>query len=66
MSVSTASEVSVSKRLEALKAKHRALSQQVDDAQKRLSTSDYYLNQLKKQKLFVKEKLADEERRVAG
>ncbi len=60
MPVSTVSEVPVNPRLEALKARHRALSQKVDEAQKDLSTTDLYLNHLKKEKLMVKEKLSDE------
>ncbi|MBI1300091.1 MAG: DUF465 domain-containing protein [Alphaproteobacteria bacterium] len=53
-------------RIEALRKKHRELSQQVEDARKQLSTTDYYLNQLKKQKLIVKEKLLFEESRAAN
>lgn len=53
-------------RIKALRAKHRELSQRVDDARKQLSTTDFYLNQLKKQKLIVKEKLHFEESRAAN
>ncbi len=51
-------------RIGALRAKHTALSQKVEQEQKDLSSSDYYLNQLKKQKLLIKEELLDEEKRA--
>ncbi len=59
------SELPVNARLEALKAKHNALSKKVEDAQKDLSTTDFYLSQLKKEKLVIKEKLEDEAVRSA-
>ena len=65
MSVSV-SEVSVNTRIEALRAKHRGLSQEIEQAHNNLSTTDYYLSQLKKQKLIVKEKLESEEKRIAS
>ena len=43
--------------VQALVAKHAALSEKLELARKDLSTTDYYLNQLKKQKLVVKEKI---------
>ena len=55
-----------SPRLKALRDKHRELSQQVDDARKQLSTTDFYLNQLKKKKLIIKEQLHFEEGRAAN
>ncbi|PCJ97496.1 MAG: DUF465 domain-containing protein [Zetaproteobacteria bacterium] len=60
------SEVSVNSRIEALRAKHHALSKEVDDAYKNLSTTDFQLSQLKKQKLVVKENIENEEKRRAG
>ena len=62
----TVSEVPVNARVEALKVKHAALSKKVEDAQKGLSTTDLYLNQLKKEKLVVKEKLISEEGRASA
>lgn len=43
--------------VEALMAKHARLSERIEAAQRDLSTTDFYLNQLKKQKLLVKEKI---------
>lgn len=65
MSVSV-SEVSVNPRIEALRAKHKGLSQKVEQAHNNLLTTDYYLSQLKKQKLIVKEKLESEEKRMVS
>lgn len=56
MPVTAESPVNYS-RLKALREKHEALSQQIEDAQRSLSTRDFFLSQLKKQKLVVKEKL---------
>lgn len=56
--------VFINERVNALKEKHANLSVRVDNAQKDKSTTDYYLNQLKKQKLFLKEKLFREMARV--
>ena len=44
-------------RIKALQDKHAAISHQVKEAQISLSTTDYYLNQLKKQKLLLKEEI---------
>lgn len=44
-------------RLKALRDKHEALSRQIEEAQRSLSTKDFFISQLKKQKLRVKEKL---------
>lgn len=66
MSLATVSEVSVNPRIKALKEKHTALSQEIEEAQKNLSTTDFYLSQLKKQKLMVKEKIVAEEREAIG
>jgi hypothetical protein len=46
-----------SKRLEALKAKHAAISERLDTAMKRPASADYYLVQLKKQKLLLKDSI---------
>ena len=64
LTTTTVSNTSVHPRVQALKNKHKALSEIVDEAQKDLSTTDFYLNQLKKQKLVIKERLAEEERAV--
>ncbi len=56
----------VNSRVEALRAKHQALSKKVDSAQKRLSTTDFYIKQLKKQKLMIKEALEVAETKIAG
>ena len=45
-------------RIKALMDKHSELSQKVNDAQKNVSSPDFYINQLKKQKLLIKEKIA--------
>lgn len=45
-------------RLESLKEKHAVLSAQIEKAQNRFGGSaDFYLTQLKKQKLVVKEEI---------
>lgn len=44
-------------RLKALRERHEQLSRQIEEAQRSLSTKDFFLNELKKQKLLVKEKL---------
>ncbi len=44
-------------RIEALRARHDLLSNRVRDAQNSPGTTDYYLSQLKKQKLKVKEEI---------
>ena len=44
-------------RINALRQKHRILSSQLDHARKNISVSDFYLTQLKKQKLFLKEQI---------
>ena len=53
-------------RLKALREKHKELSKRVDDARKQLSTTDFYLSQLKKQKLIAKEKLYFEKNRASS
>lgn len=44
-------------RLQALKHKHAVLSEKVDEAQQHPSSAEYYLKQLKKQKLVIKEEI---------
>ncbi len=44
-------------RIEALRDKHAALSNQVQAAQNSPGTADFYLTQLKKQKLAIKEEI---------
>lgn len=49
--------MSLSSHLEELKRKHQALSDQVEEAQRALSTSDSEIAELKKQKLKLKEEI---------
>ncbi len=51
-------------RLEALRRRHEVLSNRVEEAYKSPSTTDFYLRQLKKQKLVLKEEI--EEIRESG
>ena len=44
-------------RLESLRSKHALYKMQIKEAQKRPATADFYLTQLKKQKLQVKEEI---------
>ncbi len=44
-------------RLEALRQRHSVLSSRIEEAYKSPSTTDFYLRQLKKQKLFLKEEI---------
>jgi hypothetical protein len=44
-------------RLEALRIRHAALNLRLEDAQKAPSTNDFFLRQLKKQKLMLKEEI---------
>lgn len=60
MSAHIASQKSENPRVEALRKKHQALSEQIEDAQKKISISDFYVQDLKKQKLLVKEQLHQE------
>ncbi|MCD8498275.1 MAG: DUF465 domain-containing protein [Alphaproteobacteria bacterium] len=66
MSTTTSSEQL--KRLKALQAKHAAISERLDTALKTPSTADYYLVQLKKQKLLLKDSIMrlSDPRRVAN
>lgn len=47
----------VTSRIEALKQKHAALKSRIDEMRGLPSTTDFYLNQLKKQKLMLKEQI---------
>lgn len=44
-------------RVEALRARHALLSQKIKNSQSKLSTDDWYLGDLKKQKLRLKEEI---------
>ena len=44
-------------RLEALRQRHAILSSRIEEAHKSPSTTDFYLRQLKKQKLVLKEEI---------
>lgn len=44
-------------RLEALQARHRALSHKIEIEQSRPGSSDWYLKALKRQKLHLKEQI---------
>ncbi len=44
-------------RVEALRARHSALSRKIESEQIRPSSSDWYLKDLKRQKLKIKEEL---------
>lgn len=57
MTVSGFTSSSPSSRLEALQAKHNALKSQIESEQRSPSATDFYLRQLKKQKLQIKEKI---------
>ncbi len=62
MIVSSTSRVSTNPRVEALKEKHQKLSNRIDEARKRISVSDFYISDLKKQKLMIKEQIEKESR----
>ena len=65
MAVTSVSDVRIDAHVEALRAKHRDISNKIEDAQKDLSTTDFFLSQLKKEKLVIKEQIASEETRTA-
>ena len=44
-------------RLEALKTRHAVLSSRIEEAQKSPATADFYVRQLKKQKLTLKDEI---------
>ncbi len=56
MSAQTMSSAYLS-RLEALKNKHAIIDTRIDDAQKPPGREDFYLKQLKKQRLLIKEEI---------
>ena len=47
------------KRLDVLKHKHEELEFEIDTAKKRPLPNDIYIHDLKKQKLFIKDKITD-------
>ena len=51
--------------LEALKSKHAALSDEVEQNQKYRASCQFYLRQLKKQKLKLKEEIENIKKRTA-
>lgn len=51
------SSASHESRLEALRQKHAMLSTRIEQEQRRPSATDFYLRQLKKQKLLLKEEI---------
>lgn len=53
-------------RLKALQSKHQILSQRIVEAQSHPSTADFYVRQLKKQKLIIKEELEGIRRKKAS
>ena len=55
----TNASASVSARLEALKARHMALSHKIESEQTRPGSSDWYLRALKQQKLHLKEEIEE-------
>lgn len=46
-----------SSRIEALRSKHAMLKDRIAEEQRQPSTTDFYLTQLKKQKLMIKEEI---------
>ncbi len=50
-------ESSQSTRMEALQNKHSRLSRRIEQEQRNPSTTDFFLRQLKKQKLALKEEI---------
>ncbi len=44
-------------RLNALRKKHESYKARIKEAQNSLSSTDFYLKQLKRQKLFIKEEI---------
>lgn len=50
-------QMSLSSHVEELKKKHQALSEQVEEAQRALGSSDVEISELKKHKLRLKEEI---------
>ncbi len=65
MPVTAASASLENPHLKALKEKHADLGRQIEEARKSPSTTDFYLTQLKKQKLIIKEKIENMRESVA-
>ena len=61
MQTSQATRASETGRLEALKARHAKLSQQLESIQKRPAVSDIDLKELKRQKLLLKDEIEREQ-----
>lgn len=59
MPLAVASASSETPHLKALKERHADISRQIEEARKDRTTTDFYLTQLKKQKLVIKEKITD-------
>lgn len=57
---------SATSRLEALQAKHNALKSHIETEQRSPAATDFYLRQLKKQKLQLKEQIEDARRAGSG
>jgi hypothetical protein len=57
MSLSQGQSPAISSHLEALIAKHTAISQKIDEEMKHAAASDMMLRQLKKKKLQIKEEI---------
>jgi len=53
-------------RIEALRQKHSILSTEIENSYKKVSVSDFYITQLKKQKLLVKQELQSMSRVAAN
>lgn len=53
-------------RVLALQSKHKVLAERINEAQKHPSTADFYIRQLKKQKLMIKEELEGIRRKTAS
>ena len=50
--------MSLEERIDALKAKHQALEQAIDDENNRPHPDDFQISSLKKQKLQIKDEIA--------
>ena len=55
----SSTSVSFYTRLETLKRKHAVLDRQIKKEQGNSDTADYYLKQLKRQKLLIKDQMED-------
>lgn len=59
MTTGTSTSTQFYTRLETLKRKHAVLDQQINKGQKDPSTAEYYLKQLKRQKLLLRDQMED-------